>query len=89
MKTYECSFIDDILSETDDGKRENIINQLKSHLIELENNNKFVDELSNRFSSLQEEFKALSYSKKQIETELNAKINNLQKDNEKIRNKYI
>ena len=89
MKTYECSFIDDILSETDDGKRENIINQLKSHLIELENNNKFVDELSNRFSSLQEEFKALSYSKKQIETELNAKINNLQKDNEKITNKYI
>lgn len=89
MKTYECSFIDDILSETDDIKRENIINQLKSHLVELENNNKFVDELSRKFSSLQEEFRTLSYSKKQIETELNSKITILQKENEKINNKYI
>lgn len=89
MKTYECSFIDDILSETDDIKRENIINQLKSHLVELENNNKFVDELSRKFSSLQEEFRTLSYSKKQMETELNSKITILQKENEKINNKYI
>ena len=89
MKTYECSYIDDILSETDDIKRENIINQLKSHLVELENNNKFVDELSRKFSSLQEEFRTLSYSKKQMETELNSKITILQKENEKINNKYI
>lgn len=87
--TYDCSFIDDILSETDDIKRENIINQLKTHLIELENNNKFVDELSQKFSLLQDEFKRLSISKKQIESELNNKISVLQLENERLTNKYI
>lgn len=87
--TYECSFIDDILSETDDIKREGIINQLKNHLIELENNNKFVEDLSQKFTTLQDEFKRLSLSKKQIETELNNKISLLQLENERLTNKYI
>ena len=87
--TYDCSFIDDIMSETDDTKRENIIHQLKTHLIELENNNKFVDELSQKFASLQDEFKRLSISKKQIEIELNNKISLLQLENERLTSKYI
>lgn len=88
-KTYEVSYIDDILSETDEAKRETIINDLKAHLVELENNNKFVDDLSRKFSALQNEFKNLSISKKQIEGDLTRKISSLQTDNEKLNNKYI
>ena len=87
--SLESSFIENILSEPDETKREEIINQLKQHLYELENNNKIVDDLSNKFFSLQEEFKSLSLSKKQIEFDLNSKINNLESEKEILNNKYI
>ena len=87
--SFESTFIENILSEPDESKREEIINQLKQHLYELENNNKIVDDLSNKFFSLQEEFKSLSLSKKQIEFDLNSKINNLESEKEILNNKYI
>ena len=87
--SFESTFIENILSEPDESKREEIINQLKQHLYELENNNKIVDDLSNKFFSLQEEFKSLSLSKKQIEFDLNSKINNLENEKEILNNKYI
>ena len=87
--SFESTFIENILSELDESKREEIINQLKQHLYELENNNKIVDDLSNKFFSLQEEFKSLSLSKKQIEFDLNSKINNLESEKEILNNKYI
>ena len=87
--TLENTFIENLLSESNESKREEIINQLKQHLYELENNNKIVDDLSNKFFSLQEEFKSLSLSKKQIEFDLNSKINNLENEKEILNNKYI
>ena len=87
--SLESTFIENLLSESNETRREEIINQLKQHLYELENNNKIVDDLSNKFFSLQEEFKSLSLSKKQIEFDLNSKINNLESEKEILNNKYI
>ena len=64
--SFDNTFIEDVLSESDETKREEIINQLKQNLYELENSNIIVEELSNKFTSLQREFKSLSLSKKQI-----------------------
>ena len=86
--SFETTFIENILSEPDESKREEIINQLKQHLYELENNNKIVDVLNNKFLSLQEEFKTLSKSKKQIELDLNSKISTLQSDYKILNDKY-
>ena len=86
--SFESTFIENILSEPDESKREEIINQLKQHLYELENNNKIVDDLNNKFLSLQEDFKILSKSKKQIEFDLNTKISNLQSEYEILNDKY-
>ncbi len=87
--SFDNTFIEDVLSEADETKREEIINQLKQNLYELENSNIIVEELSNKFTSLQREFKSLSLSKKQIESDLNSKINNLESEKEILNNKYI
>ena len=87
--SFDNTFIEDVLSESDETKREEIINQLKQNLYELENSNIIVEELSNKFTSLQREFKSLSLSKKQIESDLNSKINNLESEKEILNNKYI
>ena len=87
--SFDNPFIENIISESDENKKEEIINQLKQHLYELENSNIIVEELSNKFTSLQKEFKSLSLSKKQIESDLNSKINNLLSENEILNNKYI
>ena len=87
--SFDNTFIEDALSESDETKREEIINQLKQNLYELENSNIIVEELSNKFTSLQREFKSLSLSKKQIESDLNSKINNLESEKEILNNKYI
>ena len=86
--SLESTFIENLLSESNETRREEIINQLKQHLYELENNNKIVDDLNNKFLSLQEEFKTLSKSKKQIEFDLNSKISSLQSENEILNDKY-
>ena len=87
--SFDNTFMENILSESDETKKEEIINQLKQHLYELENSNIIVEELSNKFTSLQREFKSLSLSKKQIESDLNSKINNLESEKEILNNKYI
>ena len=87
--SFDNTFMENILSESDETKKEEIINQLKQHLYELENSNIIVEELSNKFTSLQKEFKSLSLSKKQIESDLNSKINNLESEKEILNNKYI
>ena len=87
--SFDNPFIENIISESDENKKEEIINQLKQHLYELENSNIIVEELSNKFTSLQKEFKSLFLSKKQIESDLNSKINNLLSENEILNNKYI
>ena len=87
--SYDSLFINELLSETEDTKREHIINQLQTHLFELESNNQYVDELSQKFMKLQNEFKRLAVSKKQIEWELNNKIFLLQQANEELSYKYV
>ena len=87
--SYDSLFINELLSETEDTKREHIINQLQTHLFELESNNQYVDELSQKFMKLQNEFKRLAVSKKQIEWELNNKICLLQQANEELSYKYV
>ena len=43
--SYECSFINELLIDSD-TRKDNIINQLQTHVFELESNNQYVDELS-------------------------------------------
>ena len=50
--SFDNPFIENIISESDETKKEEIINQLKQHLYELENSNIIIEELNNKITSL-------------------------------------
>lgn len=54
-KSFEYSYIDELVSETDDIRKETLLNKLKSHLTEMDRSCKFIDDLRSKFSILQEE----------------------------------
>lgn len=54
-KSFEYSYIDELVSETDDIRKENLLNKLKVHLAEMERSCIFIDDLRSKFSILQEE----------------------------------
>lgn len=54
-KSFEYSYIDELVSETDDIRKESLLNKLKSHLTEMDRSCKFIDDLRSKFTILQEE----------------------------------